>query len=248
VVELIPLDSRRKHEEVAKQIRELAIKRSLPPGSRLPNERALAAQLRVSRTVVRDAFVLLESQGFLTVKRGRQGGAHLEEMHPRHLVNAFGDMLRLGQASIPQLLDARLGIETSLLNFIPAVKGRLALTELEANVCEAARLKREAQTQPNARVALLRNLHDFHVLLAAATKNPVFILSVGAVIAILQKYLDDIGHHTCVSLDSVGEHQAVLAALKEGRIADAQDALREHLRNDSRRTVALLRRREAQRA
>jgi DNA-binding FadR family transcriptional regulator len=98
VLDVVPLGSRRKHEEVAHQIRELAISGRLAPGSRLPTERTLARRFNVSRTAIRDAFLLLETQGFLTIKRGRNGGAYLQEMHARQLASSFGDMLRLGQA------------------------------------------------------------------------------------------------------------------------------------------------------
>ena len=241
MVDFIPLDSRRKHEEIADQIRELSISRRLEPGSRLPTERLLAKRLNVSRTAIRDAFLLLESQGFLVVKRGRNGGAYLQKMHPRQLVGSFSDMLRLGQVSIEQLLDARLGIETSLLDFIPTRGPGRSIDKLDANLAEAWRLSRTRGAAD--KVELLRNLHEFHHLLAGATKNPVFILAVGTVMSILQKFLEDVGHHTCVSLDSVTEHQAVLDGIKENRIEAARHALREHLLNDNRRTVALIRRR-----
>lgn len=243
VLDVVPLGSRRKHEEVAHQIRELAISGRLLPGSRLPTERTLARRFNVSRTAIRDAFLLLETQGFLTIKRGRNGGAYLQEMHARQLANSFGDMLRLGQVSIEQLLDARLGIEPSLLDFVRVREGGRALADLEKNLAEAWQLSRSPD--PAGRVELLRNLHDFHHLLAAATDNPVFVLAVSTIMAILQKYLDDVGHHTCVSVESVSEHQAILDAIRKGRLDDAREALAKHLLNDNRRTVALLRRKRA---
>jgi DNA-binding FadR family transcriptional regulator len=239
-LDVVPLGPRRKHQDVAHQIRELAISGRLLPGSRLPTERELARKFQVSRTAIRDAFLLLESQGFLRVKRGRNGGAYLQEMNPRQLAGTFGDMLRLGQVSIPQLLDARLGIETSLLDFIDARAESQAAADLRRNLDDAWRLSRS--TDPGARVDLLQNLHEFHHLLAAATDNPVFVLAIGTIMSILQKYLDAIGHHTCVSLDSVAEHQAIFDAIMAGRVFEARKAVADHLLADNARMVELLNR------
>lgn len=236
----VPLDSRRKSEEIANQIRELAIRQELQPGERLPPERELSRQFNVSRTGLREALLLLESQGFIAIKRGRHGGAFIQGMHSRPVTGAFGHMLRLGQISIEQLLIARLGIEVMLLDFIETpLRGRW-LERLEDNIEDAEQLAERAAHDPTARIALLSNLHQFHQLLAKATKNPVFMLAAEAIVAIISRRLEEVGHQGCVSLDSVREHRAIVAALNSGRLADAKHALEAHLKADSRRTRALL--------
>ncbi|MBI2833911.1 MAG: FadR family transcriptional regulator [Acidobacteria bacterium] len=239
-----PLDSRRKSEDVAEQIREMAFSRKLRTGERLPPERVLAQQFNVSRAGLREALRLLESQGFLVIKRGRQGGAYVQEMHSRPVVGAFGHMLRLGHVSIAQLLDARLGIEITMLEFVNKNGRAEWVRRLEANVAEAERLRAVSPRDSEKRVELLGNLHEFHRLLAGATNNPVFMLAADTIIAIISTHLDEIGHRGCVSLDSVAEHRAVLQAIKTGRLHDARDVLEAHLKADNRRTFALLRRYE----
>ncbi len=235
-----PLDSRRKSEEIAEQIRELAISRDLQADERLPPERELALQFNVSRNGLREALLLLEAQGFIDIRRGRHGGAFVQGMHSRPVTGAFGQMLRLGQVSIDQLLEARLGIEVMLLGFV-GQKGRGRWIErLEENIAEAEALRERTLRDPSARVALLGNLHAFHHALAAATNNPVFILAAETIVTIISRHLSEIGHQGCVSLDSVREHRAIVEALKAGRVPDAQRALEAHLKADSRRTRALL--------
>jgi GntR family transcriptional repressor for pyruvate dehydrogenase complex len=238
MVRFVPLDSRRKSEEIAEQIRELAINRDLKSGERLPPERELAKQFNVSRTGLREALLLLESQGFVQIKRGRHGGAFVQEMHSRSITGAFGHMLRLGQVSIEQLLEARLGIELMLLGFAGKNARRAWIDKLEQNVSEAETWA--ASKTPSARIELLENLHRFHQILAEATNNPVFELAAEAIVAIISAHLTEAGHSGCVSLESVREHRAILEALKEGRVDVAQRSLEAHLKADSRRTRALL--------
>ena len=46
-------------------------------GTRLPSERALAGELKASRSTVRRALSVLADGGVITVARGRNGGAYL---------------------------------------------------------------------------------------------------------------------------------------------------------------------------
>ncbi len=52
-------------------IRDLIIKDAVqPPGERLPPEREIAEMLDVTRTVVREALIMLEIKGLVEVRRG----------------------------------------------------------------------------------------------------------------------------------------------------------------------------------
>src|SRR3954454_12812963 len=54
----------------------------LPPGSRLPPERELAEQLRISRSRLRQALTTLVQSGHLVSTRGRRGGTFVAERPP----------------------------------------------------------------------------------------------------------------------------------------------------------------------
>ena len=64
------VESRRLYRQIADQIAALIERGEYPPGSRLPPERDLAKQLRVSRPSVREALIALEVQGYVEVRVG----------------------------------------------------------------------------------------------------------------------------------------------------------------------------------
>ncbi|MGF1624234.1 MAG: FadR/GntR family transcriptional regulator [Alphaproteobacteria bacterium] len=93
---------------------------SLRPGGRLPNERDLAAQLKVGRSTVRGALALMEQQGLVTRRVGsgtfladdaRDAGARLDLTPiPTH-------------ASVPdflEILEGRLLFEPALMTLVAA--------------------------------------------------------------------------------------------------------------------------------
>src|SRR5258708_11154369 len=64
------LEPQRLYRQIADQIQELIRTGEFPPGSRLPPERTLAAQLGVSRPSLREAMIALEIAGAVTVQTG----------------------------------------------------------------------------------------------------------------------------------------------------------------------------------
>lgn len=62
-------------DRVAERLRALIVERGLRPGDRLPSERALAAEMGISRTSLREAIAQLSSKGLLTARVG--GGTYV---------------------------------------------------------------------------------------------------------------------------------------------------------------------------
>ncbi|HZC26290.1 MAG TPA: PLP-dependent aminotransferase family protein [Actinopolymorphaceae bacterium] len=58
------------YRALAERVRVLILDGRLPPGTRLPSERSLAAALQSSRTTVAAAYTLLREAGFLASRRG----------------------------------------------------------------------------------------------------------------------------------------------------------------------------------
>ncbi|MEA2698933.1 MAG: hypothetical protein QOI66_3204, partial [Myxococcales bacterium] len=65
-----PLGTRRLYRQIAEQIRDLLASGQYALGARLPPERDMAAQLKVSRTSVREAIIALELAGLVEVRIG----------------------------------------------------------------------------------------------------------------------------------------------------------------------------------
>ena len=60
------------HEQLELSLRDQVRSGRLPPGTKLPSSRALAAELRISRGVVLEAYAQLTAEGYLTATQGAQ--------------------------------------------------------------------------------------------------------------------------------------------------------------------------------
>src|SRR3984893_14674370 len=92
IAALRPLERSRLYEDLGERLGQFARESRMAPGDRFSPERWLAKMLRVSRTSIRQAMVVLQAQGFVDVRHGE--GIFLRRMR------GFGE-------SLPKLLERR---------------------------------------------------------------------------------------------------------------------------------------------
>ncbi len=110
-----PIKQSRVSEEVTEQMKRSILVGYFKSGDKLPSERELAEQFKVSRVAVREALRVLENTGFLTTRQGVTGGAFVTDLTFEHLSNAFIDLFRAEKISIPELVQVRLLVEPEIV-------------------------------------------------------------------------------------------------------------------------------------
>lgn len=111
--------SRKTHEVVAGQLRDRILSGELKVGDRLPPEDELTEVFGIARTTLREALRVLESQGLITIRRGRGGGPVVTHPSLEPAATALAVSLQLQEATHGDLDAARRMIE-------PQVAGELA--------------------------------------------------------------------------------------------------------------------------
>lgn len=104
---------------LAGELRDRILSGELAEGDRLPVEEDLTAQFGVSRSTLREALRVLESQGLITVRRGRGGGPVVTHPDLAPISMALAVALQLQGTTVADLDEARRLIE-------PQIAGRLA--------------------------------------------------------------------------------------------------------------------------
>jgi DNA-binding FadR family transcriptional regulator len=183
-----PIRAPRAFEEIAAQIRAELSAGRLKSGSRLPPERDLAARFGVSRNTLREALRSLENAGLLQLRKGATGGAFVRDGTAAAVVTGMRDMYHLGAISPGHLTEARIWMEAAVIRAACERATAADIEALNANVAAALESTRADDFYRTAAIHL-----EFHKLLARATRNPVMMIMMDAVIAVMQQFLDTIG-------------------------------------------------------
>jgi GntR family transcriptional regulator, transcriptional repressor for pyruvate dehydrogenase complex len=160
-----PLRARRAFDELMLQIRELIDTGKLRPGDRLPSERALAEQFKVSRNTVREAMRMLEISGIVTLRRGAQGGAFIVRTEPYESRSDLLDSLSLTDFSLKDLSDCMRWVCGMALRAAGPCLHDDDLDDLDAQLDAAERI----ESDQDRAVFLI----GFYVRLTQAADNPV---------------------------------------------------------------------------
>jgi DNA-binding FadR family transcriptional regulator len=109
-----PVKQSRVSDEVAEQLKRSILLGYFKAGDKLPSERDLADQFKVSRIAIRESLRALENKGFITTRQGVTGGTFVTELTFEHLSNAFVDLFLSEKISIPDLVQMRVLLEPEI--------------------------------------------------------------------------------------------------------------------------------------
>lgn len=149
------------------RIQELILAGDLRPGSRLPPENELAAQLGVGRSSIREAVKALALIRVVDVRQG--DGTYVTSLEPHLLLEGVGFAVDLVQDdSILQVVEVRRLFEPVATGLAAERIDAAMLAHLELNV-------REMEGAGDDQEQLLRSDQLFHAAVFQATGNPTLM-------------------------------------------------------------------------
>jgi GntR family transcriptional repressor for pyruvate dehydrogenase complex len=187
----------------------------LVPGSKLPPERRLAAELRISRSTLRQALTTLVQSGHLVSQRGRGGGTFVAEHPPlAERADALGD-------DAWAILDYRVAIES----------GAVVLASERAEPGDFERLD-----QVVSKMASARDFEDyrradirFHIGIAEAARSPRLVRAMTEVQGHMSDLIALIAHPEQVLTHSNEQHRRLVKLMRKGDAGGAVRLMREHI-------------------
>lgn len=205
----------------------------IAPQSRLPTEHDLAEELGVSRNVVREALSQLRADGLVYIRQG----AGTFALAPEDSKVIRLDPLLLGQASdLGQLFELRAILETEAAGLAAT---RIGPDGLDLLTGALARMQGRERTRDDSVAADL----EFHREVSRASGN-AYVLTFTAYIAGQIRdtiYLARRAQPIDVVVDeTIAEHEAILAALKDRNEDLARKVMRHHILRSGLRAGAKL--------
>jgi GntR family transcriptional regulator, transcriptional repressor for pyruvate dehydrogenase complex len=212
----------RMSEAIARQIEEQVHRGELLPDQMLPSENKLMKQFGVGRNTIREAFRMLEASGLLRIRQGSRGGSFITHMSNEFVSDFLMKALKLEGVSAASFHDFRTAIEPSIAAMVAAMDDvdPAIISQMEENVSKATAVY-ESQG-----VTALVNM-DFHVLLAEATRNIMFIV----IMKTLRAGMVDVAPLEAEVLrsETIACHKRILDAIKRRDPGEAREQMRLHL-------------------
>lgn len=212
-------------EQVADYVRLHIERNGLGPGDPLPGEAEVSRTLGISRSVVREAWSGLIATGVLESAPGRRPRvASLVEAPMRHVIEHG---LSTGQASVEQILEFRQGVEIQAVLLAAERRREDEVVALRGQLEKMAQRLHDESAYAAADAA-------FHGIIAAASRNPFFILVVQACQSAFERSMRDGMAHRVDALELRRVqliHEQIYEALAAGNAQGAEVAMSAHFQD-----------------
>ncbi|SCZ59798.1 transcriptional regulator, GntR family [Photorhabdus luminescens] len=223
-------EPKRPYQEVGVSLREMIANQKYRIGDRLPPERELAELLRVSRTVVREALIMLELENLIEVRKG--SGIYI--INRPHLPTSSS--CSANAAGPFELLQARQLLESNIAEF--------AAMQVTPNNIANMRRALQKESEDLASGEDESGDREFHLAIAEATHNSMLVELLKQSWAWRENNPMWQKLHTRITdkdyrKEWLDDHQIILSAMIKKDPAAAKQAMWQHLENVKLRLLEL---------
>ena len=211
---------RRLYEDIVLQFHSLIRQGVLQHGARLPSERSLAEQLKVSRSSVREAIRSLELRGLVVSRRG--SGTFINTDDLDSVVALIATTLSSGGETLRDIFEVRHLLEPQIAAVAAQRAGEEEVRRLGEILEEQRKQISEGETGVDADTA-------FHFALASATHNRALLKVVSAVEDILRLSRDQYLQEPGRPQRSLASHRRILEMVRAGDAEGAKQTMEHHL-------------------
>lgn len=219
-------------ENIIHQIRRAILEGKLKLGDRLPPEKELLQNFKVSKSTLREALRALETLGFLEIKQGAGGGPFVVEVDMETARDGLINFLHFKNLSIENLSEVRLIIEPYVAEHAAKKISKEDLIELEENILESDK---------EILLGDISHYHEihFHRKLASVLENPIIMLVIDFVEDLLKDTKDVLKPDRSFSQKVLNAHKRIYKALLNRNAKKARQEMEKHVLEVERDLAAL---------
>jgi GntR family transcriptional repressor for pyruvate dehydrogenase complex len=213
-------------EQIAHEIRMYIERGRLLPGDRIGTEHELAQEFGVSRPTLREGLRRLAGSHLIRVQKGRAGGVFVENTPNagigRHVSESIAAMLESESVTLCERLEARMFLEVPLAGLAAERSDDATITSLTQAIADAT-------GRDPAGDDFRRADTRFHQTIAVTAGNDLLVTFTSWILDVLQPSLiEHLGHAIDGDL-IIGQHQAIVRAIRRHQRTAAERAMRRHI-------------------
>jgi len=214
---------------LAETLRERILGGAFGEGAVLPPERDIVDATGLGRGSVREALRVLEAEGLIRTKPGRNGGTFTTLPDTGDLTHFVSVFVRGRRVPIRALIEARLTIESSLAYYA-------AINRTPAHIEALEDAAAELEATPNGPEFARRNL-EWHYCIATASQNELLVAFLASIASAIAREND--AHSRAFEAEGVEgilrpavlrAHRSITDAVVAGDAEAAKRRMERHLR------------------
>jgi GntR family transcriptional regulator, transcriptional repressor for pyruvate dehydrogenase complex len=213
-------------QQIADRIESLISDGTILPGERLPAERKLAIELRVSRSSVREALRILVQKDLIEISRGVKGGAFVKTPSFKQHSRNIEILLQFDRLSLDQIAEFRYQIES----------GVTGLAAARANSDDLRLLNTSLETVRSLLGKGSAGIDEFieadkavHLCVSNIAGNPLFTQALKATFGIKRYFCRFHDLSTRLMEKNFQDLSAIVQAIENRRLKMAARIAREHI-------------------
>jgi GntR family transcriptional repressor for pyruvate dehydrogenase complex len=212
-------------QNITDQIRNAIFEGRLKPGDKLPSEREMIENFRVSKATLREALRSLEVLGFLEIRKGVSGGAFVTEVDMTKARDSFTNFLLFKNLSLKDLSEVRLLLEPYI-----AEKATLAITQEDLSRLEKLIKDSEENIGKGIAFESRKDEIEFHRIIASITGNPILMFILDFVENLLIDTKEILKPGKEFSIKVLRAHKRIYNGLLERNVKKVHEEMVRHIR------------------
>lgn len=209
-----PVQPVRAYQRIVEQVEEALARGDLAPGQRLPSERELVAQFEVSRSTVREALRVLESNGVVRSRPGDPNGPEILPFSQSALRKQMVRLARVDELTLSELIGFRMIMDGAAIQVASRLRTPAQLAELEETlVAMRAAIDVDFDAFSEADLA-------FHDMIAQISRNSLIQtcneVVRGVVLSLISDKIAHARNSRALMLESLQHHAEVVDAIRAG--------------------------------
>jgi GntR family transcriptional repressor for pyruvate dehydrogenase complex len=209
-----PVQPVRAYQRIVEQVEDALVRGDLRPGQRLPSERELVSQFEVSRSTVREALRVLESNGVVRSRPGDPNGPEVLPFSSGALRKQMVRLARVDEVSLTELVSFRMILDGSATMLAAQLRTTDQLAEMESAI-EVMRAAIDVGYEEFSEADIA-----FHEAVARASRNSLIQVCNdvvrGVVLTLIADKISRARNRRALMTESLGHHAEVLEAVRAG--------------------------------
>jgi len=217
-------------EKIIEHVKEMIVTGKLKPGDRLPAEETFATQMGVGRGTVREALCVLSYVGLL---ERRKNGTYVSAGGGKKTGDTITSAIRQ-YSGYMEIIEVRRVVE-------PELAALAAARATPEQVAELGDHYQRMLREQSDRERFIDDDNQFHRIIFAAAGNSLFQKIMGTIQEVMRDNQAQVIRSGQIMPRSLGFHQRLFEAIKDGDPNNARRIMREHVEDIEREMQKIFR-------